>query len=805
MMDRTASLPPHRVDPDDLDNNPSTAPHLNDLVAARLNRRHVIQGGVGALAMAGLGGMAVAAPAGAAAPTVKSGTPATFLDFAPVAKSTADGLVVAAGYSATVIYATGDALDPSLPDYAGDGSETDYARRAGDHHDGMNFFGLRPRLDVRDPASSERGILAVNHENISGTAQFLHPQGETNLSTSAGPRPEAEVVKEQEAHGVSLVELRKQGGTFAQQKASRYNRRITARTPVDLSGPVKGSAYVKTKFSPTGSSARGTLNNCGHGVTPWGTYLTCEENWAGYFKRDAGDDTKRSQRENTQLLRNGIRPNSEGFAHRRWASVVPADPASTDYARFNCSVLGATATDDFRNEHNTFGYVVEIDPYDSLAAPKKRTAMGRRANEGCWSSLPLPGRPLAFYIGCDSRNEYVYKYVTAARWNPADARRGGLQAGDKYLDRGTIFTAVFNADGTGRWEPLTLDNPKVAAGVPVSSYNPEGYSFESLADICVNTRLAAGAAGATRMDRPEWTAVNPFNGEIYITMTENPDRGNTGLSNNNVPNPPLDAANPRYWADPKGATSQGPAVAAQRGNVNGHIVRIREDGDDAASLSFRWDIFLFGAQAVADAGFDDVNYQANVNLSGLSAVNDLSKPDGCWFSHVTGILYIETDDNTFTDQTNAQLLAVIPGRQGDGGAVDVVNKADGSPDAAVRAAGLPVTQRTQVGRKLTDATFKRLLVAPRGAEITGLTETPDGKALFVNIQHPGENTGRSGAVPASVALTPATPSGPFESNWPGNAGYGPGGAAARPRSATVVITRDDGGVIGFDPAKRMTG
>ena len=806
-MDRISSLSPLRVDPDDLDNNPSTAPHLNDLVATRLNRRHVIQGGVGALAMAGFGSLVSAAPASPAAVGTAAGgiKQANLLDFEPVGKSTADGIVVAAGYSATVIYATGDSLDPSLPSYAGDGSETDYARRAGDHHDGMNFFGLRSRTGVRDPASSERGILAVNHENISGTAQFLHPKGETNLGLAAGPRPEAEVVKEQEAHGVSMAEIRKQGGQFAQQKASRYNRRVTARTLVDISGPVKGSTFVKTKFSPTGSTARGTLNNCGHGVTPWGTYLTCEENWAGYFKRDAGDDTKRSQRENTQLLRNGIRPGSEGFAHRRWASVVPADVASTEYARFNCSVLGATATDDFRNEHNTFGYIVEIDPYDPLSRPKKRTAMGRRANEGAWGSLARPGRPLAFYIGCDSRNEYVYKYVTEARWNPSDAIRGGLDVGDKYLDRGTIYTAVFNADGSGRWEPLTLDNPKVAAGVAVSKYNPEGYSFESLADICVNTRLAAGAAGATRMDRPEWTAVNPFNGEIYITMTENPDRGNAGLSSNNVPNPGLDAANPRYWADPKAATSQGPAVAAQRGNVNGHIVRIREDGDDADALSFRWDIFLFGAQAVADAGFDDVNYQANVNLSGLTPMNDLSKPDGCWFSAVTGILYIQTDDNTFTDQTNAQLLAVIPGRQGDGGPVDVVNLASGSPDPAVRAAGLPVTQRTHAGRKMTEATFKRLLVGPRGAEITGLTETPDGKALFVNVQHPGENTGRSGAVPASVALTPTTLNGPFESNWPGNAGYGPGGAAARPRSATVVITRDDGGVIGFDPSKRMVG
>jgi uncharacterized protein len=793
---------PQIVDPDDLDNNPSTSPHLADLVAARLSRRQVMKSGVGAMTFAGLGSLALMASDDAAAQSVPraSGT-APRLDFDPVSKSIADNVQVASGYSAAVIYATGDSIDPLVSDYVGDGSETDYSRRAGDHHDGINYFGLNSNANVRDTTNSDRGLLAINHENISGTAQFLHPQGETNLAATAGPRPETEVLKEIDAHGVSVVEVRKVGGAYSTVKASRFNRRVTGRTLMDIAGPARGSSYVKTQFSPSGLTSRGTLNNCGHGVTPWGTYLACEENWAGYFKRNAGDDALRPQREVTQLLRNGIRQNSEGFAHRRWASVVPASSASTEYSRFNCSVLGATASDDFRNEHNTFGYIVEVDPYDPLSRPKKRTALGRRANEGAWSSLPKAGRPIAFYIGCDSRNEYVYKYVSTATWNPLDARRGGLSAGDKYMDNGTIYAAVFNADGTGKWEPLTLANPKVAAGVPVSANNPQGYQFADLADICVNTRLAGGAVGATRMDRPEWTAVNPFNGEIYITMTENPDRGNTGSSGNNVPNAGLDAANPRYWRDTKGVTSQGAAVPNQRGNVNGHIVRIREDADDAAALSFRWDIFLFGAQAAADLPAEEANYQANVNLSGLTAVNDLSKPDGCWFSSVTGILYIQTDDNTFTDQSNAMLLAAIPGRYGDGAPVDVVNKASGSPNQTVTA---DVTVRTYAGRKITPESLKRLFVAPRGAEITGLTESPDGRALFINVQHPGENTGRAGAVPSSVALSPTTLTGPFESNWPGNAGYGPGGATARPRSATVVITRTDGGIIGYDANMSMT-
>ncbi len=789
------------IDPDDRDdNNPSTAPHLKDLVAQRISRRDVIKGGVGAMAMAGFTSVALTAAQEAQAQerVARVAGTAPALDFTPVARSIADSISVADGYSAKVIYATGDSLSPVVPEYMGDGSEDRYDLRSGDHHDGMNYFGLNAMADVADRTSSTRGVLCVNHENITGTAQFLHPQGETNIS-GAAPRPESEVIKELDAHGISMVEIRKVGGQFVRQVNSRYNRRITGRTVHEIAGPVRGTNYVKTAYSPQGLTVRGSLNHCGHGVTPWGTYLGCEENWAGYFTR--GNDTAlRSQRENTQLLRNGLRPNAAGFAHRKWASVVAANPSNTEYARFDCTVRGATATDDFRNEPNAFGYIVEVDPYNPLSTPKKRTAMGRRANEGAWSSLPKAGRPIAFYIGCDSRNEYVYKYVSTATWNPLDARRGGMAAGDKYLDNGTIYTAVFNADGTGRWEALTLANPKIVAGVPVSANNPQGYQFQDLADICVNTRLAAGACGATRMDRPEWTAVNPFNGEIYITMTENPDRGNTGNSGNNVPNPGLDAANPRYWRDTKGATSQGAAIANQRGNVNGHIVRIREDGDDAGAMTFRWDIFLFAAQANADTPAEEANYQANVNLSGLTDGNDLSKPDGVWFSSVTGICYIQTDDNTFTDRSNVQLLAAIPGRYGDGRTVDIVNQPSGSPNQAVTQ---PVTVRTYAGRRMTEATLKRLFVGPLGAEITGLTETPDGKALFINIQHPGENTGRAGAVPPSVALSPTTLNGPFESNWPGNGGYGPGGATARPRSATVVITRNDGGVIGYDATKRM--
>ena len=773
------------TDPDDRDNNSSANVSLHDVMGARLHRRHFLRGGVGAIATAALGGASLSACGGGSddpAPVPAPPPAAKTLGFTAIGKDLADQVVVPAGYTATVIFATGDSLDPAVTDYANNGSDGNFARRSGDHHDGMHWFGLAADGVSRDPAAIDRALLCINHENIAGTVQFMHPLGQTNLAAPAA-RPEAEATKEIEAHGVSVVELGRTAGKLGVRKASALNRRVTASTPTDISGPVRGSPLVKTKYSPAGLATRGTINNCASGYTPWGTYLTCEENWAGYFRRAAGDDALRTAKEVTAFKRNGLTQGAAG--NNRWTSVVPADATSTEFSRWDASRSGVSAdgTDDFRNAANTFGWAVEIDPFDPLSTPRKRTALGRFAHEGAWPSRPAVGKPLAFYMGDDSRGEYVYKFVTAANWNAADAN-GGLSAGNKYLDAGTLYAAKFNADGSGTWLKLDMTNAAVAGNAT--------YAFVNLADVLTNARLAADAAGATKMDRPEWTAVNPANGEVYITLTENPDRGNVGSSRDNNPNPPLDAANPRYWLDKKTQTNG--AVVNQKGNINGHIVRLRETGDDAAATAFAWDIFLFGAQARADAGLDDVNYQKNVNLSGLSDFNDLSKPDGCWFSPASGILWIQTDDNTYTDVTTCMLLAALPGTLGDGATVTIDNLAAGSSDPAAPAT---VSVTTKMGKKLGDTNFKRFLTTPKGAEVTGLAESPDGKVLFINIQHPGENTGN-----ATNGAGTVFPAGPFESSWPGNgrgiaAAYGPGGATARPRSATVMITKNDGGVIGL--------
>jgi secreted PhoX family phosphatase len=415
------------------------------------------------------------------------------------------------------------------------------------------------------------------------------------------------------------------------------------------------------------------------------------------------------------------------------------------FARWNISADGATAASDFRNEPNTFGYNVEIDPLDRTAMPAKRVGMGRFAHEGCWSSIPAEGRPLAFYMGCDSRNEYIYKFVSTANWSGSDIG-GGMAAGNKYLDEGKLYVARFNSDGTGDWLELTITSPAI------QGYT--AYSFANQADVLVNARHAADAVGATKMDRPEWGAVNPANGDVYFTLTNNNAANRTPASTN--------AANPRSYADPDGN--------ARTGNPNGHIIRFAEDGGLATAAKFRWDIFLFGSEE---------DHPPTVNLSKLTAANALSSPDGLWFSPANGILWIETDDGAYTDETNCMLLAALPGKVGDGAAIVVDNELSGAR----------AQQQTFIGALLGEARLRRFLVGPKGSEITGVTETPDGRALLVNIQHPGEDTPALG--------TAATFN--FQSQWPGNGGglVAPHGPTGRPRSATIVITRTDNGKIGL--------
>jgi secreted PhoX family phosphatase len=679
------------------------------------------------------------------------------LGFAAVPKNLNDVVTVPAGYSVTVMTRLGDPLAAGVSAYANNGSDGDFDKRIGDHGDAMHFFGLSA-AGTRDDNSNTRGLMVQNHENLN--VQYLHPNGPTNVST--GPRPQGEALKEMLAHGVSVSEYTDAGNRkWSYVPASTFNRRITPATVMQFNGPVADSAMLSTLYSPDGTRGRGTINNCANGITPWATNLTCEENWAGYFRRDAtgagADTAKRSVREQTALSRYGVTSNTGNYA---WSSVATTD---TLYTRWDARAKADTAAQDFRNEPNQFGWVVEIDPYDPASTPRKRTALGRFGHEGAFVQAAA-GKKLAVYMGDDSRREYLYKFVSNTTFTAADgASNNRLAMGDKYLDAGVLYVAKFNADGTGQWLPLVFGQVPAR---PASGTTP-AYTFTDQADVLINARLAADAMGATPMDRPEWTAGNPVTGEVYLTLT-----------NNNAAGRPLngtDAGNPRHYNDPKGSTAPVPDPAtppqptAQYGNPNGHIIRLRETGDDQAATTFRWDIYLFGA--------DSVDANADINLSGLTADNDLSSPDGLYFSRATNaagqikpVLWIQTDDGAMTDRTNCMMLAAMPGTVGDGGPRTITNRGTG---------GATATQATIVGATATAATLRRFLVGPVQCEITGIDMTPDGRTIFVGIQHPGEEG------------TASAPS----SHWPDSQAGTAVSAAVRPRSAIVAITKDDGGVI----------
>jgi uncharacterized protein len=749
MNDRT-KLTDKPIDMDDVGYNESANPSFDTILSARLSRRNFMLGSASTGAMAIFGGVSMGALAGcdsdsvAAAPSTPTATP---LGFTAVSKSIADVVSVPDGYSYSVLCALGDPLRAATSAYGNLGNDTDYENRFGDHSDGMEYFGLSA-IGTRDDTSSDRALIGLNHEATTDELRssfFLHANG----GTSTLPRPASEVDKEMAIHGIAVFEIKKTAGKFAYVQNSDFNFRIHQNTEVEIYGPASGDDLLVTKYSHDGTKTRGTLNNCGTGKTPWGTLLTGEENWGGYFTRNATDNTARGNDKSVTSLNRYGRTQGRTSRHG-WESAPDFPDFSGDsdkYDRWDISLTGAAATDDYRNELNTMGYIVEIDPYNKNVAARKRTALGRFAHEAAVFAIPVVGKPLVVYSGDDAQNEYLYKFVSTKNWVADDANRADrLTVGNEYLDAGKLYVARFDADGSGDWLELTY-------GVNGLDGMYVTYPFADQADVCINSRLAADKVGATKMDRPEWAAVNPANGEVYLALTNNTNRRLNPTGSQIAP----DAANPRVYTDVNGTTT-----GTRTGNVNGHLIRFKENGSDATATAFTWDVYLFGAESTAGSG---------INLSALTADQDFSSPDGLWFSPYTGICWIQTDDGAYTDVTNCMMLAALPGQVGDGGEVTV--------------SGTNVT--TYIGKQPTADTLKRFLVGSKDCEITGICESPDGKAIFVNIQHPGENT-------AMADIADPTK---YTSHWPGNAGYGAGGATARPRSATIVITKNDGGQIGY--------
>ncbi|MBT9497631.1 MAG: DUF839 domain-containing protein, partial [Zoogloea sp.] len=519
--------------------NPSANTHIQEVIATRMSRRGVLKGGVAVTASTLLGSVSLSACGGSS----NDDKAPLALNFDAVAKNKLDLVTVPAGYQTSILHALGDPLSLADAAWANDGSESadSYNRRVGDGHDGMHYFGLSD-AGAYSASRSDRGLLCVNNEYVV-RPYGLHASGRTSGAT----RVATEVDKEVNAHGVTICEVRRgaSGTGMTMVRGSSFNRRITSATPMDFAGPVKGSSLVKTKYSADGSSTRGTNNNCANGYTPWGTYLTCEENFTNVVSRAAGDDALRSPAEVTALNRYRLK---QGTASS-YLWDTPTTGTADDYARWTASVTGASATDDYRNAFNTFGWVVEIDPFDPSSKPVKRSALGRFAHEGAWPCNPVAGKPLVFYMGDDSQNEYIYKFVSAANWDAADIGKG-LTAGAKYMDAGTLYVAKFNTDGSGTWVELTFGKNGLTAANAI-------YPFANQADVLTHARLAADSVGATKMDRPEWGAVNPANGEVYMTLTNNSSRTASNT----------DTANPRYYEDLKSGTT------TQKGNVNGHIIR----------------------------------------------------------------------------------------------------------------------------------------------------------------------------------------------------------------------------------------
>nr|WP_255699870.1 PhoX family phosphatase [Ruegeria alba] len=441
---------------------------FDHVVEEALSRRGFLGGVLAMGGFAALGGAVL--PRGAEAATNR-------FAFEAVAASTADEIVVPKGFKAEILVRWADPLwsDGVAFDQATRGTAASQARAFGDNTDGMEVFHHQGRT-----------LLVVNNEY-------------TNREIIWGNRADGKAETDDDvekgllAHGVTVVELAHDGSHWQVVTDSPYNRRITPRTEMALTGPAAGHDLMKTDTDPTGTVTFGTWNNCGSGKTPWGTYLACEENFNGYFS--AADE---AHEVSAELARYGVSAKDWGYG---WARVDE---------RFDVAKNP--------NEPNRAGYVVEIDPRDPSSTPKKRTALGRFKHENAECVVNRDGR-LVIYMGDDERGEFLYRYVSDGVY------AAGVDT-DALMENGTLYAARFDASGKGMWLALTSE----ATGM-------------SQAEICIHTRIAASKLGATTMDRPEWVTANPNADEVYCALTNNKNRG--VKPNKGGDDTPAEGPNPR--------------------------------------------------------------------------------------------------------------------------------------------------------------------------------------------------------------------------------------------------------------------
>ncbi|EML9402504.1 TPA: PhoX family phosphatase [Klebsiella pneumoniae] len=559
--------------------NHSVNPVFSEVVSAFMSRRRFLQ--MGMVAGAAVSFLYLVKPENAFAAKANPSalSKAVSLGFTSIPVSTADTVTVPEGYIARQFYRWGDAvgIKGNLPEFKFDASNTtdEQAAQAGMHHDGMAWFSL--------PQSKENpahGLLALNHEYIDNGMLFKDGTANWDLDKAR---------KGQNAMGISVIEVKKDNVGWQVARPSSFARRITVNTPMQLSGPARHQALMKTAADPQGEVVLGTMQNCANGKTPWGTYLTCEENWSDIFVKKAP--------RNVLEKRYGISDSDESY---RWNEVDE---------RFS--------VDKTPNEPNRFGWVVEIDPYDPTSTPRKHTALGRFKHEGAAVTLAGDNR-VVVYMGDDQKFEYIYKFISENKYDPGD-RKANMQ----LLESGTLYVARFNDDGSGDWLPLIFGENGL----------DQSKGFDNQGDLLIKTRLAADTVGATKMDRPEWIAVDTHaKGSVYCTLTNNSDRGKEGKA-------PVDAANPRA------------------NNQFGHIMHWREERADPASAKFTWNILVLAGRTDSD------DPKAKGSMQGA----EFGSPDGLSFDH-RGVLWIQTDVSSSTinkkayeGMGNNQMIATLPG------------------------------------------------------------------------------------------------------------------------------------------------
>lgn len=552
--------------------NTSSNSYFRDIASATISRRAALGfGAAGALAV--VLGSAVTSPDAANAAglskAAKEGFGKSKLQFTaiPSVDAAVDAVTVPEGFTWQPVIRWGDPIFKDAPEF----DLNNQTVAAQEKQFGYN----NDYTDILEIPGSKgrRAVLFSNHEYTNDAIMFP-------------PTMPAEQVRAvgAAAHGLSVVELERQNKNkpWSYVKDAKLNRRFLNSTVYELTGPAAGSSLVKTVADPAGRFIKGTLGNCAGGTTPWGTILSGEENFNGYFV---------SPGTSAQDKRYGL--TSKATA-RQW---------ELDEDRWDTRKPG------YENEANRFGWIVEVDPFDPASTPKKHSSLGRFKHEGANVIIAESGHAVA-YSGDDERFDYLYKFVSKDKYIEGDRKHNMtlLSAGNLYVAKftgnspaaeitGTGAVPSDGAfDGIGEWLPLVVDGKSAVPGMTVEQ-------------VLVYTRLAADKVGPTKMDRCEDVQPSLHTGKVYVACTNNSNRG-TGT------NEAATEVNPRNQ------------------NRDGHIVEITETGDQT-STTFRWNLLM----VCGDPAQGDVTYFSGFPVDKVSPI---SCPDNLAFDSV-GNLWISTD------------------------------------------------------------------------------------------------------------------------------------------------------------------